>query len=232
MATEVDIANLALARLGDRANIASFTEGSPQSDHCARFYPIARNSLLEMHPWGFATYRETLALMSSNVTEWAYMYAQPELLVNVLGIYAADAVDDYSTPVVTSSSEYSQLTSSGYALYTGGLGGQGIYTQQPYACETDYVTGMPVIYTNQDGAVCRHTKLITDASKFSPLFTDTLAWMLAANVAGPLIKGSESMSVSEKCMGMVKARLADAVESDANQQRNQVRQNTTWISGR
>ena len=48
MATEVDICNLALAHLGDDATIASLNppEGSAQAEKAARFYPIARNSLL------------------------------------------------------------------------------------------------------------------------------------------------------------------------------------------
>lgn len=51
MASEVDICNLALARLGDNATVASIDppEGSAQAEHCARFYAIARDSLLEMH---------------------------------------------------------------------------------------------------------------------------------------------------------------------------------------
>ena len=59
MASEVDICNLALSHLGDTATIASLDppEGSAQAEHCARFYPIARDSLLEMHAWGFATSR-------------------------------------------------------------------------------------------------------------------------------------------------------------------------------
>ena len=54
MASEIAICNLALSHLGDAANIASIDppEGSAQAEHCATFYPIARDSLLEMHDWG------------------------------------------------------------------------------------------------------------------------------------------------------------------------------------
>ena len=59
MATEIDICNLALAHLGDDATIASIKppEGSAQAEHAARYYPIARNSLLESHTWNFAAKR-------------------------------------------------------------------------------------------------------------------------------------------------------------------------------
>ena len=56
MASEVDICNLALGHLGDNATVSSISppEGSAQAEHCARFYPIARDALLEMHNWNFA----------------------------------------------------------------------------------------------------------------------------------------------------------------------------------
>jgi hypothetical protein len=67
VASEVDICNLALGHIGDSATVSSINppEGSAQAEHCSRFYPIARDSLLEMHNWGFATKRTNLALLSS-----------------------------------------------------------------------------------------------------------------------------------------------------------------------
>ena len=67
MASEVDICNLALAHLGDSATVASINppEGSAQAEMCQRFYPIARDSLLEMHNWGFATRRKALAQLNN-----------------------------------------------------------------------------------------------------------------------------------------------------------------------
>ena len=59
MASEVEICNLALARLGDAATVVSIDppEGSAQAEHCAMFYPMARDTLLAQHPWGFAQRR-------------------------------------------------------------------------------------------------------------------------------------------------------------------------------
>lgn len=87
-ATEVDIANLALANLGDDATIASLDppEGSPQSEHCARFYPLARDVLLEAHPWGFATRRITPALLTTTNDAWTYQYRLPADCVRVIGV--------------------------------------------------------------------------------------------------------------------------------------------------
>ena len=57
MATEVDICNMALSFLGDRATVTSINppEGSAQAEHCARFYPMALNEMLAQARWSFAT---------------------------------------------------------------------------------------------------------------------------------------------------------------------------------
>lgn len=97
MATEVDICNLALAHLGDSATVASIDppEGSPQAEHCARFYPIARDTLLERHPWGFCTTRATLALLSAVPTSgWLFAYAPPSGALTIIGVFDASATDD------------------------------------------------------------------------------------------------------------------------------------------
>lgn len=87
-ATEVDIANLALANLGDDASIASLDppEGSPQSEHCARFLPLARDVLLEAHAWGFATRRVAPALLTTTNDAWTSQYRLPADCLRVIGV--------------------------------------------------------------------------------------------------------------------------------------------------
>ena len=89
MASIVEICNLALARLGDEATVASIDppEGSAQAEHCQRFYPIARDVLLETHDWSFATTRARLSLLADADTwEWQYAYAEPANTIRVLSI--------------------------------------------------------------------------------------------------------------------------------------------------
>lgn len=95
MASEVDICNLALARLGDDATVSSIypPEGSAQAEHCARFYPIARDALLEMHDWHFATRRKTLAAISGTWSPWGFAYAPPSDCVRVIAVVPPDSPD-------------------------------------------------------------------------------------------------------------------------------------------
>jgi hypothetical protein len=98
MASAVSICNLALSHLGDTATVSAIDppEGSAQAQHCARFYPIARDALLEMAAWNFATKRATLAELTNTSTEWLYAYALPSGCINLLAVHPADATDDYS----------------------------------------------------------------------------------------------------------------------------------------
>lgn len=197
VASEIDICNLALGHLGDTATIASLNppEGSAQAEHCARFYPIARNSLLEMHSWGFATKRVQLALLSSGWPEWDYAYAQPSDAANILAVLPPDSSDDYTTAEIGS-----------------------MAIPQPFSCEIN-ADGASVIYTDQADAVLRYTAIVTNTTQFSPLFTMTLSHLLASMLAGPVLKGDMGAAESKRQAAMVQAYLSKAIESDASQRR-------------
>lgn len=93
MASVVDICNLALARIGDAATVSSIDppEGSVQAEHCARFYPIVRDALLEMHAWHFARGRLRLAALDVDTWNWSYAYAAPSNALRVLKLLAETA---------------------------------------------------------------------------------------------------------------------------------------------
>jgi hypothetical protein len=218
--TEVDICNQALANLGDDATVSSInpSDGSAQADLCSRFYPQARDSLLEMYAWGFATKRVTLALLGSNWSEWKYAYAVPNDALNLLAVMAIDAPDDYVAP---------GYVAPGYVM-TSILGA---YTQQPFVAENDG-NGNQIIYTNIENAVLRYTAQISDTSLFSPLFTDTLAWLLTSKLAGPILKGNAGESAIANAYKMFRTLMSQATQSDANQRKINLRPQTVWMANR
>lgn len=210
MSSEVDICNLALSYLGDEATVASLDppEGSSQADHCARFYPIARDIMLDSHKWNFNTRRATLALLSTAApSPWAYAYAAPADALDLIGVLAADAADDNS------------------------LGVRGAYTPQPFVAEVD-ATGVTVIYANQADAVLRYTAHVTDSTKFSPLFVHALTMSLASMLAGPVLKGETGVKAAMVWADRAEKAMAKAAASDANQQHQQVVQSPSWIANR
>lgn len=198
MASAIDISNLALAHLGDSANVAAISppDGSAQSKHCARFYPIARDALLEMHTWSFAKRRASLSLLDlDNISDggelpesWGFGYAWPSDCLKPIAVLLPGATDD-----------------------TDG---------EDFVTET-LANGTKVIFTNAEDATLVYTKAITDTTKFSPLFVNALARLLASYLAGPIIKGVSGMQVSKAMMQMFMVEYGQAAAVDANaQQKN------------
>jgi hypothetical protein len=226
MASEVDICNLALGHLGDNATVASINppEGSAQAEHCQRFYPIARDSLLEMSNWNFSMKRAVLAQVEQPWSEWKYAYAMPSDVVNPVSVIPIDAYDDYATRFNPSETPY---WAHNYSPVTAA----GRYVPQPYSIETDTV-GNSVIYTNIENAVLRYSAKVTDPTKFSSLFTVTLSWHLASMLAGPIIKGDQGAAEAKRCAQMMAGFMQQAEASDANQRSVHVDHIVSWTSGR
>lgn len=223
MASEVDICNIALSHLGDSSTVASIDppEGSAQAEHCARFYPIARDALLEAHTWGFATKRVLLAELTNNWPQWAYAYARPNDCVKVISVLPKDATSDYQTnvtwPYPSGPVEIGTMFSAD--------------NPQPYACEVND-TGAQVVYTNQETAMLRYIARVTDTTRFSYSFTMALTWSLASMLAGPIIKGEAGRAEAQRCAQFAAQWLSQAKMHDAQQQQIDVTQNVAWIAGR
>lgn len=200
MASDVDICNLALARLGDSATVASIDppEGSTQAEHCARFYSVARNTLLELHDWSFATRRKALALTAESSWGWSFAYASPSEALRIVAVLPA-------------------LVNA-------------VAASQPYEIESGGSTNL--ILTNQDDAVARYTALVTDTTRFPPLFVEALSWLLASYLAGPLIKGDAGAAMARSCYQSFMLVLGQAKVSDASQRSITPEHIPAWIGGR
>lgn len=101
MSNETDICNLALAALGDEATVVSIDppEGSAQADHCAQWYPVARDALLEMHDWKFASRRIVGTPMAAvSTSTWQYAYAKPSGALRIRAVLPPGAPDDAEDP--------------------------------------------------------------------------------------------------------------------------------------
>ncbi|CAB3624686.1 hypothetical protein [Achromobacter pestifer] len=232
MASVVDICNLALAHLGDEATVSSIDppEGSAQAEHCARFYPMARDTVLEAHDWNFATTRGVLALVGSAWPSWAFCYELPATCVRAISVLPPGALDDYSTA---------------YPRTAGALGYPGatfvphgaVYTPQEFSIETGESDGSEaddrrLLYTNQEGAVLRYTRRVEDTTRFPPLFVDALTRLLASYLAGPVVKGTDGVSVAQAQLQAYRGIISQATVSDSNQRSIKPRQSVPWIAGR
>lgn len=172
MATDVDICNLALAHLGDAANVQSLTPpASIQAQHCKRFYPIARDAVLARHAWAFNTCRIALSELSGvDVPDaWGFAYGLPDRCLTVLSVYPAGTEDDS--------------------------------TVYEFTTETLH-DGTPAIFTDVEEAYARYTVRVENPGVFPPLVVNAIARLLASHLAGPLIKGSTGAKVAGEQLKM------------------------------
>lgn len=222
MASVVDICNLALSRLGDSATVSSIDppEGSPQAQYCATFYPIARDTMLEMHQWTFATRRIIPAQVSFSYSQWDYAYAAPSDMLDVIAVMSPDATDDFSQPLVVENQILGSVNS-----------GMGTYAPQPYSLES-LADGTVVILTDQENALLRYTARVEDTSKYPALFVDALGWLLASHLAGPLMKGDTGAKIAQSAYRSFQLAFARATSADANNQRRNINHSVGWMVNR
>lgn len=86
--SQIDVWNLALAHLGDRATVADPNERSRQAELCKMFYPMSRRSALEVHDWGCATRAAVLAPSSYDPSAlgWAYAFSAPTDAIRIISV--------------------------------------------------------------------------------------------------------------------------------------------------
>ena len=206
MANAVDICNLALANLGDVADITSLDppEGSAQAERCAQFYPLAVSTLLEAHEWGFATKREALVPYSENSRDdWRFAYAMPARCIRIIDI------NDGPFP-----QRPTEFAKSRYD-YEIGLN----------------ASGQKCLYTNLDNAIIRYIADI-DEYLFPSNFVMALSWKLAGMLAGPMIKGEQGAQMTLNCEKMYTYWIDRAIGLDAAQHREFSDSVPDWIARR
>lgn len=88
MATETDICNLAVRRLGEMALLVDVNENSTYAEVAKQSYPIVRDALLERHAWNFATTRVRGQLLAEKPIGWQFGYQVPAACLRMLSVYA------------------------------------------------------------------------------------------------------------------------------------------------
>lgn len=213
--TAVDICNLALSYLGDSATVSSIDppEGSAQAQHCARFYPMAVNLLLESHQWNFTTRRAYLAkVQGCYFNDWRFVYALPSDTTDVISVlpksyypnnYFDAAIRNFYGDTWWRALDFEDGQRGDFQIETMPTGAGNKVRQ--------------VILSNACDAVIRYTVSTVQPGMFPALFTDALAWKLASMLAGPLLKGDAGAAESKRCLQMSVGIMAAAMGQDANQ---------------
>ena len=101
MATETDVANMALSHLGVGIEIQDLeSESSQQAQVCRRFFGIARDKALADCPWPFAKAFATLGLVAEDpIEEWSFSYRIPADSLVIRRLRSGQRRDSESTSV-------------------------------------------------------------------------------------------------------------------------------------
>ncbi len=200
MASIVDICNIALSTVGSRAQISSISppDGSVEAGLCARFYPIARKEALDEHAWTWSKTRALLSPVTNVSNTWTYAYSLPSDCLSPLRVLQETlARDIFSYPFgpFYTADDFQLFTERGSA---------------------DFEIEGDVLFTHEPDAVLLYTKDITDTTKYSAAFTTYLGYLLAAYLAGPIVKGEAGAKASAAWRKVAAQMKGTAASKDAN----------------
>lgn len=204
MASVIDICNTGLAHIGARAQISSISpvDGSVEAGYCARFYPLARRELIEGFSWTFAKSRVTLAEVTNPSTVWAYAYALPADCIKPLRVL--------SLAVISAADLWGPL-----GVY-GVIDGRRLDVLLTERGSEDFEVEDEVLLTHEPEAVLLYKRDVTDTSKFSPMFVSAAGMLMAAYLAGPIIKGMDGAKIGAQWRQAASSMASSAAASDAN----------------
>lgn len=198
MASVVDICNIALSNIR-AGTINSIDDNTVQAKHCKMMYPILRDQMLTDNVWQFATRLKPLSLLSSEVFGWTYVYKYPFdcLYINELIPEYSDTTNQpYLGKVVNPS------------------------TIQDIKIEYDVmnVDGVKVIVTNQENLRINYRSREDDASLYDTQFYMTLAYLLAAESAIPLVGMEKGRALRQDNLQLYGEYLRNAIAMTGNQE--------------
>jgi len=200
----VDICNLALSHFGEAGNVASIDppEASAQARLCARFYPLARDSAIEVHSWGFATRRAPLAsvpLPDAYIGEWEYAYTLPAKCLRLWQVYLPG------------------VTEPGHS--------------EDFAVESG-ADGNSLVLTHVEGAHGKYVILVEDTTKYPPSFVTFLSFQLAEMLVIPVTRSAEQHAsiANRRAASFAQATTQDARSSSVEQMLDE--QTPDWIRAR
>lgn len=231
MTSEVDIANRALGVIGNRSQIASLTENSAEARAANLYIESLRDELLRMAPWNCCRKTAQLSLVCAapgtpeNPTvgttswqpgqpapPWAYEYLYPSDCIRPLWI-----VPQFTTGFA-----------SGVPITTAVTGGAPSFWNGPparYEVALDQIdagTGLPsvsgsdakVILTNQEQAILRYNRRITNPDIMDDQFTSAWYMALGARMVFKLTgdKTLANLAITEANKTIQIARVGDGNE--------------------
>lgn len=216
MASDVDIANLALVMIGAQ-RIGALTENSKNARELNAIYVSYRESELRAHNWSFAINRVVLPALATAPPfgfQWYYQLPPDFLkLIQAGGFSPGLSLTDYRS-----------------------------FNEQAYAIEGDKIAwgsigpvhqyGVPLAQVSPPNPVplkVRYIRRITDPTKFDSLFVTAFAARLALQVCEKITGSSDK---DKNAAQMYQQAIADALRSNAIEKPPSPMMDDSWVMTR
>lgn len=228
----VRICNQSLAMIGASA-ITSLSDGSNNASICSRLVNQARDTLLQMRQWSFATRRKALTRVRMPdqplYAQYRFCYAVPVEATKPFEVMPPDYIrEEFDIDQVVDFNYSSEVVSQFPDVIGDNLDVLGDHLLQsalptvdrsdmlpvPFQIERDKRGGM-LLYTDQEQATIRYIDRLADPSEFTSNFTQALVHHLAAMLATAIIRGREGERVAAEQLIKAQSYLQQASTSDA-----------------
>jgi hypothetical protein len=208
MPSQVEISRLSLAHIADAARVNSIDppDNTIQAQHCATFYPIARDECLEAYPWPFAVTMKPLAasLVTLPDGEWAYVYTLPSGFIRALRVVPPGAHKDHPG--------------------------------EDYVIRSDDTELDLILLTNTCEARLHYIYREEETGRYSPMFVSALSYLLGSYLAGPILKGRVGMQVKQTLYdayrGLIDRAATRSLGSAGQRTENYGGHKPAWIADR
>lgn len=193
MSSVVEICNLALGNIR-AGSINDIDEASFQAQQCKLRYPIIRDKLLTDYSWSFAVKVQELELLNTSVTDWAYVYSYPNdslKIERLLVGYCPDSshIYNYPTQLNDQVSEFKVINHG----------------------------DKRVVLSNTPNLSIMYRARITDSSIFPASFVMAFSYLLAADLAIPVVSGDAGRSYRSDCYSIFNEMLNEALTNDTSE---------------
>lgn len=198
MAGAVDIANLALGRIGHSKRLAALTDPGLAAECCASLYPVVRDRLLQQYDWQWAETCVALAVSTASVPGWRYAYAYPERCLRLTAVCDAAGARLYTRPIVwRDGRQYVYPPNEPYRVFHSGD------DEDSAVITTDVVEAYAV-----------YVRRVEVVDRYPPLFYDAVAWALAMELSLVLETDPKLATFAQQ---MAQSTLMDAAAASANE---------------
>lgn len=195
MAAEVDIANLALGRIGHTEALSALTDQNKAGRNAARLYPMVRDRALQISQPPWAQQIVPLSASTATIPGWAYVYDYPSDCLHLCSVCDAAGARYWSQPVSWRDRQQVKLPAQPYELFDSGA-------------------DSTVIGTDVEGAYGVMTMRVTKTTRYPPMFTSGLAWLLAAELGAVL---AADQKLIQNAIGMADRELSMAAALSFNE---------------